>query len=76
VIGFPKTPRQTGMRRNCWVRIVVDGGVAHCELLGVGHRLPNVRRISLETAVALAAEGVPVVVRSVDGSPESLPVAG
>ena len=73
MIGFPKEATvETGMRRNCWVRIVVDDGGVHCELLGVGHRLPNVRRISLDTALALAAHGVPTVVRSADGGPETL----
>ena len=52
------------MRRVSWVRIVVDGEVAQCEVLGVGHRLPTVRRISLDTALDLAASGVPTVVRS------------
>ena len=53
------------MRRVSWVRIVVDGEGAQCEVLGVGHRLPAVRRVSLDTALALAASGVPTVVRSV-----------
>lgn len=52
------------MRRVSWVRIVVDGDGAHCEVLGVGHRLPTVRRVSLDTALGLAASGVPTVVRS------------
>ena len=52
------------MRRVSWVRIVVDDGGAHCEVLGVGHRLPSVRRVSLDTALSLAASGVPTVVRS------------
>ncbi len=55
------------MRRVSWVRIVLDDAGAHCEVLGVGHRLPNARRVSLETALALAAEGVPTVVRSAEG---------
>ena len=53
------------MRRVSWVRIVVDGEGARCDVLGVGHRLPAVRRVSLDTALALAASGVPTVVRSV-----------
>ena len=56
----------TGMRRVSWVRIVVDDTGPRCEVLGVGHRLPNAHRISLETALALAAEGVPTVIRSGD----------
>ena len=77
MIGFPKkTAVQTGMRRDCWVRIVVDDDGVHCEALGVGHRLPSVRRISLDTALALAAQGVPTVVRSADGHPEKLLATG
>ena len=52
------------MRRVSWVRIIVDDAGAHCEVLGVGHRLPSVRRVSLDTALGLAASGVPTVVRS------------
>ena len=52
------------MRRVSWVRIVVDDQGPHCEVLGVGHRLPNTRRVSLDTALALSASGVPTVVRS------------
>jgi hypothetical protein len=58
------------MRRVSWVRITVDGRGAHCEVLGVGHRLPAVHRVSLDTALALAASGVPTVVRSADGATE------
>lgn len=61
---MPKTAPQTGLRRVSWVRIVVDADGAHCEVLGVGHRLPTVRRVSLDTALGLAASGVPTVVRS------------
>lgn len=63
------------MRRVSWVRITVDGHGAHCEVHGVGHRLPAVHRVSLETALALAASGVPTVVRSADGAPEQALVA-
>lgn len=55
------------MRRVSWVRILVDDHGPHCEVHGVGHRLPNAHRVSLETALALAAGGVPTVVRSADG---------
>ena len=61
---MPKTAPETGLRRVSWVRIVVDDAGAHCEVLGVGHRLPAVRRVSLDTALSLAASGVPTVVRS------------
>jgi hypothetical protein len=56
------------------VRIVVDGQGAHCEVLGVGHRLPTVRRVSLDTALSLAASGVPTVVRSA-GAPSERALA-
>ncbi len=59
-----------GMRRVAWVRVQVTGsGKAVCHVMGTGHRLPTVRRVPLATALTLAAEGVPCVVRS-----ESRPV--
>ena len=60
------------MRRVSWVRITVDGHAAHCEVLGVGHRLPSAHRVSLDTALALAASGVPTVVRTPDGAEQAL----
>ena len=75
MIGTPKgrpPAAETGLRRVSWVRIVLDGDGPHCEALGVGHRLPAARRISLDTALALAASGVPTVVRSGDGAAEKL----
>jgi hypothetical protein len=56
------------MRRVSWVRIVLDGERTRCELFGVGHRLPSARPVSLETALALSASGVPTVVRSAHGA--------
>ena len=80
VVGSPKAGLSkavaTGMRRVSWVRIVLDDSGAHCSLIGVGHRLPNVRPVSLDTALALAASGVPTVVRSADGASEKLLVTG
>jgi hypothetical protein len=58
------------MRRVSWVKITVDGAGAHCQVVGVGHRLPSVRRISLDTALALSASGVPTVVRSTGAASE------
>ena len=53
-----------GMRRVGWVRVVVtDGGETVCHVMGTGHRLPTERRVPLATALALAAEGIPCVVR-------------
>jgi hypothetical protein len=60
------------MRRVSWVRIVVSDDGAECEAVGVGHRLPNVRRVSLETALALAERGVPTIVRSGTDAPRTL----
>lgn len=60
------------MRHVVWVRIVVDDEGPHCDVLGVGHRLPNVHRVSLETALALAASGVPTVVRPADGAAQTV----
>ena len=64
------------MRRVSWVRITLDGPAAHCEVHGVGHRFPSVRRISLDTALALSARGVPTVVRSADRAAEKLLATG
>ena len=78
-MGHPKGAARvldTGMRRVSWVRIVLDEHGAHCQVLGVGHRLPNARPISLDTALALAARGVPTVVRSADGVSEKLLATG
>jgi hypothetical protein len=58
----------TGLRRVSWVRIVLDGDGAHCDVLGVGHRLPATRPVSLDTALALKSAGVPTIVRSADGN--------
>jgi hypothetical protein len=52
-----------GFRRVDFVRVVCDGDHRTAELHGVGHRLPIVRSVSLELASALAADGVPVVIR-------------
>ncbi len=78
MIGVPKErPRavETGMRRVSWVRITLDDDGARCQVLGVGHRLPNARPVSLDTALALAAAGVPTVVRSADGAEKLLRTA-
>ncbi len=60
------------MRRVHWVRIVLDDhGGAVCHVEGTGHRLPTVRRVPLATALSLAAEGVPCVVRAASGRPRT-----
>ena len=75
MIGVPKVASElaeveTGMRRVSWVRIVVTDSGTRCQVLGVGHRLPSARRVSLETALALAAKGVPTLVRIPDKTPD------
>ena len=62
------------MRRVSWVRIVVADGGTRFQVRGVGHRLPSTRRVSLETALALAAKGVPT--RTTDGASDGLLAAG
>lgn len=57
-------PVVAGMRRVSFVRIVVVDGCTRCEVVGTGHRLPTVRAVSLDTALALVAGGVPSVIRS------------
>ena len=64
-----------GMRRVSWVRITVTDEGVTCEVAGVGHRLPMERRVSLETALALAADGVPTVIRSDGHLSHRLPAA-
>ncbi|HWI02723.1 MAG TPA: hypothetical protein VNT52_02690 [Acidimicrobiales bacterium] len=47
-----------------WVRIVLADAHTRCEVVGTGHRLPTVRRVSLDTALDLVAAGVPSVIRA------------
>lgn len=51
------------MRRVSWVRISVGDGRTRCDAVGIGHRLPTVRRVSLDTALTLVTSGVPSVIR-------------
>ena len=44
------------------MRVVVDDHDATGEVFGVGSRLPVARRVTLGTALALAARGVPTVI--------------
>ncbi len=65
------------MRRVRWVRVQLQpDGRAVCHAMGTGHRLPIVRRVPLGTALALAEEGVPCVVRSVRDEPKGARLAG
>lgn len=57
----------SGMRRVSWVRIMVSDGHTRCEAIGIGHRIPTVRPVTIDTAMALAARGVPSVIRSGHG---------
>jgi len=54
---------QLGFRRVDFVRVVIDGDHRTYEVHGVAHRLPVVRRAPGATVSALAAQGVPVVIR-------------
>ena len=48
-----------------WVRIAVDeDGVVQAAVAGLGHRRPLMRPVPLSTATALAASGVPTVIRT------------
>jgi hypothetical protein len=60
------------MRRVSWVRVVITDRGAECDAVGVGHRLPDMHRVSLDTALALAAEGVPAIVRTGAERPKNL----
>jgi hypothetical protein len=65
------------MRRVGWVRVVVrHDGEAVCHVMGIGHRLPTVRRVPLAAALALAAEGIPCVVRGESRPTSAGPSAG
>ncbi len=59
--GHPYAP-ELGLRRVSWVRVVVNDHESTAEVFGVGSRLPVVRRVTLGTALALAARGIPTVV--------------
>lgn len=66
-----------GMRRVDWVRILVAGSAVRCDAHGVGHRLPCRRPLSLGTALALRAVGVPTIIRSESaGGPPPIGVGG
>ena len=56
-----------GYRRLTWQQIDVSGDAVDCRLRGVRHRLPADRPVSLGTALALAAGGLPTVIH-VDGA--------
>lgn len=57
-------PAAAGFRRVDWVRVTMDHDSPRCDVVGVGHRLPVVRRVPLRIAAAFVAAGVPVVVRT------------
>ena len=61
-------PYRLGFRHPGFLRFELGRGPVRCQLVGIGHRLPREREIPLATAVALAAQGFPTVVR--DRSPE------
>ena len=51
------------MRRVDWIRVVCEGSERTCQVYGIGHRLPVVKSVPLTTALNLAAEGVPLLIR-------------
>lgn len=67
-----------GMRRVDWVRIVICGTAVRCDVHGIGHRLPCRRPLSLDSALALRAAGVPTVIRTASayGPPPTKPDGG
>lgn len=52
-----------GVDRIRWVRVEVGDAGPTCHVYGTTHRRPVVRQVSLATATALIARGVPSVVR-------------
>ena len=57
------TNADLGLRHVSWVRVVLTPSGPQCAVAGIGHRLPTIRRVPLAAATALAAQGVPTVVR-------------
>lgn len=51
------------MRRIGMVIVEPRPGATTCSVVGIGNRLPVVRRVSLHTAAVLARAGVPTLVR-------------
>lgn len=56
--------QRSGCAGLSFVRIVLRADRVACQAVGMGHRLPSTRPVSLTTAAALAASGVPTVVPS------------
>lgn len=52
------------MRRVSFVRVVTDATGVWAEAVGVGHRLPVTRTITVAKAVELSQAGVPLVQRT------------
>ncbi len=71
--GSPHKAPQLGLSRVCWVRILLHDDGAECQVGGIAHRRPVVRSVSLATARALAASGVPSVVRHVGSARKPSP---
>ena len=53
----------SGFKRLAWQEIDLTDGTPHCAVRGLRYRLPERRPVSLGAALALAAEGLPTVVR-------------
>jgi hypothetical protein len=54
-------------RRLAWQKIDLTDGTPHCEVRGLRYRLPGSRPVSVGAALALAAGGLPTVVRVPSG---------
>lgn len=52
-----------GLRRVSWVRVSHDGPTPRCVVAGIRNRRPVVVPVPLSTAAALAAAGVPMLLR-------------
>lgn len=62
-MGKGSRPLDLGLRHLSFVRVDLSGPCPRAEAVGVGHRRPVSRPVSLQRAADLAAAGVPTVVR-------------
>jgi hypothetical protein len=65
-VGKGSRPLDLGLRRISFVRVDLSGPCPQAEVVGVAHRRPVTRPVSLQQAADLAAAGVPTVVRHGD----------
>lgn len=62
-------PTVGGLRRVDEVRVIVGSGRPVAEVVGTGHRCPNIVRVSMATAGQLADAGVPLRIEYRDADP-------